>query len=280
VQEHHVEDGYFVQVSSSVRPTPSTLFVGGERMGTRYDLQFNAVTPFGPTNIGVANLGSSNAWALAEWAPESLNHRLRLQYQWNFQKVNVYQSELIGLGANGKPVSAADGDFTDHAVSIIGRLFKSTRADFTYRLRFRENGNIEHHFVGGLRDPHLLGDLGYLSSLDFTVINPATIFFAPTVNTFVRAVYSFDATYISHAFDARLGIHYIDSIGSNMLSSQYPVPASGVVQTQLFPFALDSDRVLVGTVFYSGDRYFCGVDLEESTVSWQLRALLQTGLVL
>jgi hypothetical protein len=125
-----------------------------------------------------------------------------------------------------------------------------------------------------------LGHLGYVGSLDLTIIDPATIFFAPQVRKFVRVVYAFDARYIDHRFDARIGIHYIDSLGSNMLSSQYPPPASGVLQTQLFPFALESDRVLVQSLFYSGDRFFCGVDFEESVVSWQLRSLAQIGMVL
>jgi hypothetical protein len=154
------------------------------------------------------------------------------------------------------------------------------RADFGYRLRFRQNGNREYHSVFGLRDPHLFGNFGYVGSLDLTVINPATIFFAPTVKKYMRAVYAFDATYMDQRVDARIGIHYIDAIASNMLSSQYPPPATGVLQTQLFPFALDSDRILVGSLFYSGDLVFVGVDLEESTVSWQLRALAQIGVAL
>ena len=280
VQEHHVENGYFLQASSSVRPTQSTLLLGGVRFGSSYALQFNAVSPYGATTIGTASLGSSNAWAMAAWSPESVNGRLRLQYQWNLQNINVYQATLIGLGTNGQPVSAADGDFQDHGLTLIARLYRAMRADVSYRLRLRQNGNVEHHFTYGLRDPHLFGHFGYEGSLDLEIIDPATIFFAPQVNDFVRVVYVFDLTYVDRRFDASVGIHYIDSLGSNMLSSQYPPPSTGVLQTQLFPFALDSDRVLVQSLFYSGDRIFCGLDVEESVVSWQLRTLLQVGVAL
>jgi hypothetical protein len=280
VQEHHVEDGYFLQASSSVRPTAGTMLVGGVRVGTRYDMEFNAVTPFGPTTIGVANLSSASAWELAEWAPEDLRGRLRFQYQWNLQRVDVYQSQLIGLGSNGLPVYSADGNFQDHGLSVIGRFYRAMRGDFSYRLRFRENGDVEHHFVGGLRDAHLIGDFGYAGSLDLTVIDPATIFFAPTVKKFIRAVYALDLGYLGRYVDATVGIHYIDALGSNMLSSQYAPPPSGIVQTQLFPFALDVDRIIVESLFYSGDRLYFGVDLEESTVSTQLRALAQVGVAL
>jgi hypothetical protein len=284
VQEHHVEDGYFVQATSSVRPTRGTTLLGGVRFGTRYDTQFSAVTPFGATTIGTANLGSASAWELAEWAPEDLRGRLRFQYQFNFQKVTVYQAQLIGtgigLGANGLPVSAADGDFQDHAFSVLARFHRAMRGDFGYRLRLRENGDREHHFVWGLRDAHLFGDFGYKGSLDLTIIDPATIFFAPTVRKFIRSVYALDLGYMGRYVDATIGVHYIDSIGSNMLSSQYAPPPSGLVQTQLFPFALDVDRVIVESLFYSGERAFFGVDLEESTVSWQVRALAQVGVVL
>jgi hypothetical protein len=280
VQEHHVENGYFLQATSAWRPNRSVMLLGGVRIGTRYDMQFNAVTPYGATNIGSADLGSINAWGLAEWSPENLRGGLRLQYQWNYQKIDVYQSQLIGLGTNGQPVSSADGDFQDHGLTLMARLHGTTRANVSYRLRLRQNGDVENHFVYGLRDPHLLGHLGYTGSLDLTIIDPATIFFAPQVKKFVRVVYAFDATYIDHHFDARVGIHYIDSLGSNMLSSQYPPPASGTLQTQLFPFALESDRVLVQSLFYSGERFYGGVDFEESVVSWQLRTLAQIGMVL
>jgi hypothetical protein len=280
VQEHHVENGYFVQATSAWRPSRSAMLLGGVRMGTRYDMQFNAVSPYGATTIGSADLGSTNAWALVEWSPENLRGRLRLQYQWNYQRIDVFQSQLIGLGANAQPVSAADGDFQDHGLSLMARVGRTTRANVSYRLRLRQNGNVENHFAYGLRDPHLLGHLGYAGSVDLTIIDPATIFFAPQVKKFVRVVYAFDATYIDHRFDARVGIHYIDSLGSNMLSSQYPPPATGTLQTQLFPFALESDRVLVQSLFYSGDRFFCGVDFEESVVSWQLRSLAQIGMAL
>jgi hypothetical protein len=280
VQEHHVEDGYFFQATSSVRPTLSTTLFGGARLGTRYDMQFNAVTPFGPTTIGVANLGSANAWEVAEWEPQGLAGRLRFQYQWNLQRVSVYQSQLIGVGANGLPVYAADGNFQDHGFFVLGRLRRALRGDFGYRLRFRENGDVEHHFIGGLRDAHLFGHFGYRGSLDLTVIRPATIFFAPTVKKFIRAVYALDLGYMDRFVDATVGIHYIDAIGSNMLSSQYVPSPAGTVQTNLFPFALDVDRVVVESLFYSGDRFYGGIDVEESLVSWQLRALVQLGVAL
>jgi hypothetical protein len=175
---------------------------------------------------------------------------------------------------------AADGNFQDHGFFLLSRFRRAMLGDFGYRLRFRENGDVEHHFVGGLRDSHLLGHFGYRGSLDLTIIQPATIFFAPTVKKFIRAVYALDLGYMSRFLDATVGLHYIDAIGSNMLSSQYVPSPTGTVQTNLFPFALDVDRVVVESLFYSGDRIYAGVDVEESIVSSQLRALLQVGVAL
>src|SRR5258708_38273718 len=104
--------------------------------------------------------------------------------------------------------------------------------DFGCRLRLRENGDREHHFLWGLRDAHLIGDFGYVGSLDLTVIDPATIFFAPKVRKFIRAVYALDLGYMGRYVDATVGVHYIDSLGSNMLSSQYVPAPGGLVQTQ------------------------------------------------
>ena len=280
VLEPHVVNGYFLQASTALRPTSSTTLVGGSRLGTRYDMQFDATTPFGATRIGSVNLGSLNTWLLAELAPERFAGRLRLQYQWNLQRISVFQSELIGVGPTGKPVDAADGNFQDHSARVVGMLSRTMRGELAYRLRLRQNGNREHHAVVGLRDSKLWGNFGYVGSLDVGVIRPATIFFAPEVSTFVRVVYAASATYIDSRFDARLGFHYIDSIGSSLLSSQFPPPGTGTLKTQLFPYALETDRVLVESLFYTGDTVFCGVDLEESTVSWQLRALAQVGIVL
>jgi hypothetical protein len=280
VLEPHVEDDYFLQASLFVHPTPGIDLLGGARLGTRYDMQWNATTPYGPTRIGSANLSSVSAWALAEWAPVRLQRKLRLQYQLNFERIKVFQSQLIGVGPNGLPVSSADGDFQDHALRAVGQLAETMRGDFTYRLRFRQNGNVEHHLVAGLRDSHLAGPLGYLGSVDVTIINPATIFFAPKVQTFVRAVYSIAVTYLDRWFDARFGIHYMDGIGSGLLSAEAPPPSVGNLRTLLFPDVLEANRVVYLSVFYTGNAFYGGFDLEESLVSFQLRAMLQLGLAL
>ncbi|MGB8038430.1 MAG: hypothetical protein WCF39_10225, partial [Pseudolabrys sp.] len=60
---------------------------------------------------------------------------------------------------------------------------------------------------------------GYVAQVDLVVINPATIFFAPTVNTFVRAIYHVDATYIDQRFDARIGFHDAFFIGGKILET-------------------------------------------------------------
>jgi len=278
VREFHVENDYFLQGNVVVHPGKGVQLVAGARLGTRFDMQWNAQTPFGATQIGAANLSAVNAWGMAEWAPEKLHSRLRLQYQFNYQHIQVFQSQLIGT-PGGPPVSSADGDFQDHGLRLAGLITKSLRGDFTYRLRFRQNGDIEHHLILGGREAHLWRGLGYLASVDFTVINPAHIFFAPDVHTYVRAVYSAAVTWIDDRFDARLGVHYIDPIASNLLSSQYPPPSVGVLKTNLFPFAVETDRIASASFFYTGELVFCGVDLEASLVSFQVRAMAQLGLV-
>jgi hypothetical protein len=276
VREWHIENNYFLQGNLVVHPTRYLRLMAGARLGTRFDMQWNANTPFGPTQIGAANLSAVNAWGLVEWEPERLKSRLRLQYQFNYQHINLYQSQLIGT-PGAAPVSSVDGDFADNALRLIGMIRKSLRGEFGYRLRWRQNGDIEHHLLLAARETHLWRGLGLRGNLDFEIINPAHIFFAPTVNTYVRAIFGADLTWIDDRFDAAIGFHYIDPIGSTLLSYQYTPPASGELKTYLFPFTVGTDKIVTASLFYTGTLVFAGFDVEMSVVSLQVRAMAQVG---
>src|SRR5262249_17236135 len=138
------------------------VFASGATLGTRYDVQFNALNPYGATTLGVATLGAFGVWSLAEWR---VTRQLRLAYTFNFERVRLFQSQLLTLKTDGTPVQTADGSFEDHALRGAWRLWRGLRVELQYRLRFRANTDIENHVTLGLRGDELWRGLGGFASV-------------------------------------------------------------------------------------------------------------------
>src|SRR5207237_541404 len=110
----------------------------------------------------IATLGAFGAYALAEYRPIA---RLRIQYTFNYERVRLIQSQLLKVKADNTPVEAASGSFEDHTLRLVGLLWRALRAEAQYRLRFRENDDIEHHVTVGLRGDDLWRALGAFVSV-------------------------------------------------------------------------------------------------------------------
>src|SRR5207237_4654436 len=108
----------------------------GFSLGSRYDVQLDAVNPFGATTLGVATVGAVGVYGMIDYRPIKM---LRLTYTFNYERVRLIQSQLLLTKANGSPVEAAAGSFQDHALKISYRIWRALRAEARYRLRYREN---------------------------------------------------------------------------------------------------------------------------------------------
>ena len=272
VRDRHVEDEFFLDANILVMPTPTLILQGGASFGSRYDVQFNTQDPVAPATIGTATLGAVSAFAVAEWRPHA---RIRLQYAANFERIRLYQSQLVFTKADGNPVQAANGSFLDNSVRATVTLFRSLRADLQYRLRWRENTDLQHHAVIGLRGDDLWKGLGGFASVGFDVIQPGV------TQATTRALYSGGLSFVKPWLDVRAGILFTDGIGSGLLFSQR-LPATmgggtGAAPTQLFPYMLETNRVAFVRVFGTWRGLFAGLDVEENLDSVQLRAMAQIG---
>ncbi len=270
VLERHIEDEYFLDGVVTVFPTEKLNFSAGGSLGTRYDIQFNATNPYGPTTLGVATVGAFGAYALAEYRPL---RTLRLTYTFNFERVRLLQSQLLVTKADGTPVTTADGSFEDHVLRAVWRLWHGLRADAQYRLRFRANTDVEHHVTIGLRGDELWRGLGGYATLGVDIDTLQ----AKQHN---RAIYEVGISYMRAWLDLRGGILFTDGIGSGLLFSQHVPTASGSSPTELFPYVLETNRVAYLRGFATFWKMFAGLDLEENLDAAQLRMMAQLGVTL
>lgn len=272
VRERHVEDELFLDAQLLVMPAPSLILQGGASFGSRYDVQFSTQDPVAPATIGTATLGAVSAFGVAEWRPVA---RVRLQYAVNFERVRLIQSQLVFTKADGSPVAAANGSFLDNAVRANVILYRALRADAQYRLRWRENTDLQHHVVLGVRGDDLFFGLGGFASVGFDVIQPGV------TQATTRVLYSGGLSFVKPWLEARAGVLFTDGIGSGLLFSQR-LPATmgggtGAAPTQLFPYVLESNRIAFVRVFGMWRGLFAGLDVEENLDSVQLRAMAQIG---
>ena len=277
IQERTVENDYFLQADFGLHPHPTLDLLGGARLGTRFDVQYLAANPYNSTQIAASTLGAISAWGAIEWQPLK---RLRMTYLFNYERVRIYQSQLLPSPDHPGPMSAESGNFQDHMFRVVGLLHNTLRGELSYRLRLRDNSDDEHHVVAGLRDDRFVGNLGYFASVGVDVIHPAHIFFAPQLQTFTRIVYAAGVSYVNHYVDARAGLHYTDGIGSGLLSSPTPLPTVGNPASVLWPYALETNKVAFLQLFVTAKMFFAGFDREWNLQLLQMRTLLQVGVAL
>jgi hypothetical protein len=279
VIERHIEDEYFLDGQVAIYPHRQLFATAGASFGTRYDVLFNALDPFGPTTLGIATLGSFDLYALAEYRPRK---RLRLTYTFNYERVRVFQSHLLTLTPAGTPVAAADGSFQDHELRGVWLAWRALRLEARYRLRLRANTDVEHHITVAARGDELWRHFGAFASIgldvDSGISSPSTDPALRKVHD--RVIYAAGLSYVRTFLDARAGITYTDGIGSGLTFSQHPMSGSGAAPTELFPYVLDTNRIVFVRVFATFWKMFAGLDVEENLDAVQLRLLAQIGAAL
>jgi hypothetical protein len=278
--ERHIEDEWFLDGQVVLYPHEKVYASAGASFGTRYDVRFDAVNPYGATTLGISTLGAFDVYALVEYRPLK---RLRLSYTFNFERVRVFQSHLLTLTPAGTPVEAADGSYQDHQARAVWLAWRSLRVEASYRLRARANTDIEHHLAFGGRADELwrrgLGAFAYIAidvnrGIDAPLADPASR------KVHNRVVYSAGLSFVRAWLDARAGLTFTDGIGSGLLFSQHAMAGSGAAPTELFPYVLDVNRIVFVRAFANFWKMFAGLDVEENLDSAQLRMLVQVGAAL
>ena len=282
VIERHVEDEYFLDGQIAIYPHEKVFLSAGASVGSRYDIQFDAKNPYGATTLSVATLGAVDAYGIAEVRPWK---RLRLSYTFSFERVRLFQSELLTLTAAGTPVQAVDGSFQDHTLRGVALLWRGLKGELSYRLRYRANTDIENHVIVRLRGDDLWRGLGGFGAIDIdfdTGIQNGTN--SPALEkVHNRVLYSAGLSYVRHApfeLDLRAGVLFTDGVGSGLGFSQQLASNTSAHPTALFPYVLEANRIAFVRAFASFWKAYAGLDLEENLDSAQLRMLAQVGAVL
>jgi hypothetical protein len=268
--ERHLTDEYFLDGWVTVYPVDRLYLTAGASFGTRYDVQYNAASPFGPTTLGVSTLGAVSTYALAEGRP---HRRVRLQYSFNFERVRLFQSALLTQKPDGSPVLAADGSFQDHVLRAIWLAWRALRVEGSYRLRYRANTDLQHRLQLGVRGDDLFRGLGVFLSIGIDVNSLEN----KIAN---RVIYSGGLSYVRRFLDLRAGVLFTDGIGSGLaFSARQPNYAAGV-PAELFPYVLETNRVVFVRGFATFWKMYAGLDVEENLDRAQLRVLAQIGVSL
>jgi hypothetical protein len=265
--ERHVEDEYFLDGGVTIYPHPTLFLTGGASLGTRYDVQFNVNNPYSQTTVGIATLGAAGAYGLAEYRPLK---SLRFSYTFNFERVRLIQSQLLTRKADGTPVQTASGSFQDHTLRLTYRIWKALRMEASYRLRWRENTDVEHHATIGLRGDELWQGLGGFGSVG---VDKDSL----TAKEHDRLIYSVGVSYVRTFLDLRLGILYTDGFGSGLTFSQHLMTSDKTAPAELFPYVLETNRIAFLRGFFTFWKMFAGLDVEENLSAGQLRMLAQIG---
>jgi hypothetical protein len=273
--EGHTADEYFLDGNLTIYPHEKVFLSAGASFGTRYDVQFDASNPYGATSLGVATLGSFDVYGVAEYRPLK---RLRLQYTFNFERVRLFQSQLLATDANGQPLTAADGSFEDHDFRVIGLIWKALRAELNYRLRIRANTDYEHHITVGLRGDDLWKGFGVFGSVGVDIDQGIQIAgTAAQQKIHDRIIYSAGLSWVHKVADLRAGVTYTDGIGSGLAFSAHQMSQTGSAPTELFPYVMDTNRIAFVRAFGMFWKMYAGVDLEFNLTSAQMRMLAQIG---
>ena len=77
-----------------------------------------------------------------------------------------------------------------------------------------------------------------------------------------RLIYSAGLSYVHRVADLRVGVTYTDGIGSGLSFSTHLMSQTGSAPTELFPYVLDSNRIVFARVFAMFWKMYAGVDLE------------------
>lgn len=268
--ERHLTDEYFLDGYVTIYPHDRVFLTGGASLGTRYDVQFDAQNPYGATTLGVSTLGAVSAYGLVEGRPHK---RLRLQYSVNFERVRLFQSALLTQKPDGTPVQAADGSFQDHVLRAIWLAWRALRVEGSYRLRYRDNTDLQHRLQLGARGDDLFRGMGVFLSIGIDV-NTLT---GKIAN---RVIYSGGLSYVRPWLDVRAGVYFTDGIGSGLAFSARQATYAPGVPAELFPYVLESNRVAFVRGFATFWKMYAGLDVEENLDRAQLRVLAQLGVSL
>lgn len=264
--ERHVEDEYFLDGVVTVFAHRKLGITAGFSLGTRYDVRFDAGNPSGPVTLGTATLGAVGAYGTIDYRPHT---RVRLSYNLNYERLRLIQSELLVTKADGTPVEVASGSFQDHSFLFNARAYRAIRLEARYRLRYRENTDLEHRVVASVRADDLWKGLGFVGSVGVDLNRLEN-------RLHRRVIYSAGLSFLRTYLDVGVGVQYTDGIGSGLLFSA-PVPTAGTKPTALFPYLLESNRVAYLRVFGTFWKMYAGLDVEENLESVQLRLLAQIG---
>ena len=256
-------DAVGLMAHGAVRPTDDLLLGGSVSLAQR------ATYVLGPAWNGVElrteALNLVNGLWFADWR---ILEMLRVAYQGHFQRTAIFRKGIIG---EDDPIQ--DPNFFDNQVTVSAAPFELgwVRAHFRFRLRndrreIRYGLSVEANELG-IDGPYLLGRILFEDlSLD-------------DGKNLDRLLWKAAAGFRRFGIDAQAGVSFLERTAAPVSGLAFDPrnPGNPVDPTDLSPFVLEARKVFFFRLFYSGEFWFAGADVERNLDGEEVRFLLQAG---
>ncbi len=264
--ERTVKDEYFVDGLLQLQPHATVSATAGFSLGTRYEVRLDAGQLGGPLAIQSATLGAIGVHGALEYRPRKT---IRLRYDLHYERLRILHVEVADPKQKAGLLDNGDGSFHDHAWLAAWRPWRAVRLEGRYRLRSRANGDLEHRLLVGARADQLWHGLGLAAAVGVDLNRlPGRLH--------RRVVYSAGLTFVRSFLELAAGLHFTDGIGSGLTFSS-PTPGAGAAPRTLFPFVLESNRVVYARAFATFWKMYAGLEVEQNLEAVQTRLLVQIG---
>jgi len=249
--------------SVSVVGLPSESLV----LGTRVSVAEQATYVFGPTWVDLDTVSAFGLWSAIAFADWDLGDHVQLDYDFHRQAVGLLpeetRDEIIDPNWMDNRVSAnlAPGD--------LGWI----RAMFRHRHRAAWQ---EQRYTLQL-DANKLGLPGLYARAKGSFDNITDSPLARERGLVDRLFWSTALGYRRGGFDTRAGASFYERTAAPVSSRRIDLANPATRSADLQPFVLQAQNIAFVRSFYSGKRWFTGLDIEKNLLDSEYRLLVQVG---
>ncbi|MEZ4320642.1 MAG: hypothetical protein R3F61_24380, partial [Myxococcota bacterium] len=264
--------GLSAVVRANARPVDTVSF--GGQVAAHQQAKYLLGPTWSEATVEVQALGLFNALA---WVSLKPTDWLRVDVDGIHQNVAVYAAGTIEGGERVEDLQ--EPRFTDARLRV--RLGPPKIGWLRPEIRYRVRPDRTELRTGVRLDVNDLGVPGLYTTFLGMVDNISGEDQKQDVGSRDRTMGSAAVGFHDFGLDARVGASYVERAAAPVSGRRVDPANPGLPTTSddLQPFTLEADPILFARAFYSGRRWFGGVDFEKHLSEPEVRALLQVGIL-